>query len=289
VTTRTPFAMVPLWVYRHPNVTATMTQVYLALAARAERGDGRRVPRGVKWVMEDTGLGKTSVYDALATLRAVGAVTERAGSMFLPLDEPGDNPAAPPGRSAPAEEPSASAETGSAPAERSFSSREPTSREPQKEPPAATAAPLPAIVEESEHLPAARALCALFAELLEARGEVGARRKATSRSWVVAMEAMLRIDGREPAKVEWAIRWLDAGQDSVAVWWRPNIRSPEKLRLQYVRLAEQHRALRQGAPRAAALHRPGTLPLGDAARQVAAQAPNGAVRSAIPAAAQERP
>ena len=82
---RTPFAMVPLWVYRHPQMTPTTMQVYLALASRSY---DRKVPRGAPWVMRETGLGRSSVYSALATLKEVGAMVEDADGMFLPTDDP---------------------------------------------------------------------------------------------------------------------------------------------------------------------------------------------------------
>jgi len=77
--------MVPLWVYRHPQMTPTTMQVYLALASRSY---DRKVPRGAPWVMRETGLGRSSVYSALATLKEVGAMVEDADGMFLPTDDP---------------------------------------------------------------------------------------------------------------------------------------------------------------------------------------------------------
>lgn len=149
---------------------------------------------------------------------------------------------------------------------------------------------LPAVVESSPHLEDARRLCRLLAESLERRGEVGASRKAETRGWVTAMEALLRIDGRDAGHVERVIAWLDEGRSDVAAFWRANVRSPDKLRARWVQMQEQveRRRAGGGGSRSEVLVAPGAGSLGDAVRRVAAQAPNGALRSeTIPAAAKE--
>lgn len=99
-------------------------------------------------------------------------------------------------------------------------------------------ATLPSVVTESPHRADAERLCAHMASLLEQRGE-RVNGKAQSKSWLVPMEALLRIDGRDPAHVERVLSWLDAGEGDVASFWRPNIRSPEKLRAKWVQMGEQ--------------------------------------------------
>jgi len=155
--TTTPFAMVPLWVYRHDATTPTVMQVYIALASRAY---DRKAPRGVPWIMEETGLGKTSVYSALATLRELGAVVDCTDGIFLPLDDPHrdsattEHPTPPPSSdSATAESPSAHTEPDSATAECTVSLErvlEGSSREPLA---AAPQAPLDDVVAEPSEEP----------------------------------------------------------------------------------------------------------------------------------------
>jgi hypothetical protein len=86
---RTPFAMVPLWVYHHPKVTPTVMQVYLALVAKAAVPPFvRRIPKDIADLMAASDLGRTAVYDALVTLREIDAVMESKGRLLLPIDEP---------------------------------------------------------------------------------------------------------------------------------------------------------------------------------------------------------
>lgn len=106
---RTPFAMVPLWVYDHPEVTSTVLRVYLGLAALAY---DRAAKRTVVEIAERAGLGKTATYDALAILDRVGAVEkEGRDAWFLPLDEPVSDSATAENDSATADESSATAES----------------------------------------------------------------------------------------------------------------------------------------------------------------------------------
>lgn len=94
-------------------------------------------------------------------------------------------------------------------------------------------------VKTSPHLVEAERLCALMAEMLEARG-YHVNGQARSRGWVESMERLLRIDGRRPGEVEWVLRWLDDAADDVAAFWRTNVRSPNKLREKWVVMGEQY-------------------------------------------------
>lgn len=70
------------------------------------------------------------------------------------------------------------------------------------------------------------------------------------RTWNADMEKLLRIDGHAPADVERVLRWLHAGQDPIAEFWRANILSPVKLRSRWGQMKHQyeaHRRRRQGA------------------------------------------
>lgn len=118
--TRSPFAMVPLWVYDHPEVTPTVLHVYISLAAAAHE---RKASRSIPAIMERTDLGKSAVYAALAVLsRAKAAIERKDGSLFLPLDEPdlSDSTTVDPD-SATVENPSAHVESDSTTVESSFS------------------------------------------------------------------------------------------------------------------------------------------------------------------------
>lgn len=113
-------------------------------------------------------------------------------------------------------------------------------------------------------------LCRELHEMLTARGVVsGVPRDPVSRRWVESMDRLLRIDGRTPEQVRGVLRWLNAGRDDVAVFWRPNVLSPDKLRQRWDQMREQHAAARTGRSRsAAALSRPDQPDLGDVVRIV---------------------
>jgi hypothetical protein len=83
-------------------------------------------------------------------------------------------------------------------------------------------------------------LCNLFAELIGARPE--AKRPAVTWAWLGEMERLLKIDQRSPAKVESTIRWLDKAADPVSRFWRPNVRSPRKLRERWDQMADAYQA-----------------------------------------------
>jgi len=118
--------------------------------------------------------------------------------------------------------------------------------------------PLPAVVAGSAHIDDATRLCQLFADQLTERGH---KAKPGSRSWLVDMEALLRIDGRDPTDVARVLRWLDAGTDRTAQFWRTVVLSPAKLRADWVRMGEQYRAARRPAPKASGLNTPDMEPL----------------------------
>lgn len=104
---------------------------------------------------------------------------------------------------------------------------------------------VPAVVAESGHLEPAIRLCELMARQVEDRGYVGVAAKAHHKRWVLAMEKMLRIDGRDPEQVAKVLAWLDRGADEIALFWQSNVLSPDKLRLQWDRMAHQYRNLRR--------------------------------------------
>ena len=70
---RTPFAMVPLWVYDHPDVSPTVMQVYLGLSALTIAD---RFTRPIDELVVRTGYKKSAVYAALRVLERIGAVVD---------------------------------------------------------------------------------------------------------------------------------------------------------------------------------------------------------------------
>lgn len=168
------------------------------------------------------------------------------------------------------------------PAPTSAVEREPDEREPDQRG-SATAAPppsgVPAVVLASEHLEEARQLCRTMAAQLAARGH-RVPPDPCAKAWLVPMEALMRIDGHEPAVVAAALRWLEGGTDRVVSFWRPVILSPANFRQHFVTMREQLAAARTGSssPKSAALHPPGRASLTEAV--TAAQAPR---RSAVEA------
>lgn len=97
--------------------------------------------------------------------------------------------------------------------------------------------------EPSSETVEAERLCHLFADLLGARN--GCTRPSVTKAWVVDMERLLRIDGRTSEAVERTLRWLDAAADDVAAFWRPNVRSPDKLRAKWDQMLEQYETRRK--------------------------------------------
>ncbi len=89
---------------------------------------------------------------------------------------------------------------------------------------------------EADHHPESERLCQLLHDSLDRRGYLV---KPVSDAWLTEMDRIIRIDGREPQRIEGFVNWLDAGQHKVALFWRSNIRSPQKLRQQWDRIREE--------------------------------------------------
>lgn len=92
----------------------------------------------------------------------------------------------------------------------------------------------PRVSHVDEHI---EELCNMLANSIEGRGS---KRPTVTEAWRNDMDRLVRIDGRDPVDVAKVIRWLDAGEDDVAAFWRPNIRSAKKLRSQWDRMREQY-------------------------------------------------
>lgn len=149
--TRSLFVQVPVWMIDHPDLTPTALRVYLALGVEALAGDvrARRAPKDVTAIMRGSGLRRSAVYEALAALRAMGAVVERrGGDLFLPLDDPSataDDPTLnlTPTPSVTVDKPSATVESASTVAESESATVDSSSckriREPRERTPAAGA------------------------------------------------------------------------------------------------------------------------------------------------------
>jgi hypothetical protein len=123
----------------------------------------------------------------------------------------------------------------------------------------------PAVVRGSGFLDAACELCVHFAGQVEERGDRRARDRALSRAWVLPMEAILRLDGREPRQVRVVMDWLHAGRDEPSSFWRNNVLAPSTLRSRWDRMAVQYKAARRGKPSrsSAVLQPPGAPRLAD--------------------------
>jgi hypothetical protein len=104
---------------------------------------------------------------------------------------------------------------------------------------------VPEVVAESPHLESAVRLCELMARHVEERGVVGTLSKAHSKSWVLAMEKLLRLDGRTPEQVAKVLCWLDRGADDVSDFWQANVLCPSKLRLRWATMELQYVRLRR--------------------------------------------
>ena len=95
----------------------------------------------------------------------------------------------------------------------------------------------PPVEVSCQALPDAVRLSELFADLISERG---AKRPTVSKAWIGEMDRLLRIDGREACEIEKVLKWLSNGTDSVAQFWRPNVRSPQKLRERWDQMREQY-------------------------------------------------
>ena len=94
------------------------------------------------------------------------------------------------------------------------------------------------LVFDSDATPEAR-LCHLLADAIEADG---GRRPTITEAWVTDMERLIRLDERTPEQIAAVIRWLATGKDQTALFWRPNIRSPKKLREKWDQMAAQYKS-----------------------------------------------
>jgi hypothetical protein len=103
------------------------------------------------------------------------------------------------------------------------------SLEPSKRKPSEQKPPASAIAGDVERL------CSLFADLTERRTDPEGKRKrakyAVTEQWRTEMRRLIEIDGRSPAEIEAAIRWIDDHD-----FWSRNILSVPKLRSQYDRI-----------------------------------------------------
>lgn len=88
-----------------------------------------------------------------------------------------------------------------------------------------------------EQRPAAM-LCNHLADAIALDG----KRPTVTKAWVVEMQRIIDLDHHPADEVLRVINWLANGQDGVAVFWRPNIRSPQKLRQKWDQMAGQFRA-----------------------------------------------
>lgn len=141
-----------------------------------------------------------------------------------------------------------------------------TERATTEERDAAVAAPtrstsweIPKVALDGGHLDDAIALCMKFAGQLSERGYVkpeAVTSTACSKRWVLDMEQLLRLDGRDPGQVRRVLDWLHAGTDEVASFWRTNVRSPAKLREKWAVMAEQYERQRRPKGKAAVLGTP---------------------------------
>lgn len=91
------------------------------------------------------------------------------------------------------------------------------------------------------HLDDAIKLCEGFAISLRERAMRCPDGAEYTKAWIEPMDALLRLDGRDPETVARTIVWLHAGRDDVSAFWRTVVLSPLKLRLQWDKMAAQYR------------------------------------------------
>lgn len=89
-------------------------------------------------------------------------------------------------------------------------------------------------------------LCNLMADQIESRG---AKRPTITKAWLIDMERLMRLDGRNPVQIERVIRWLYSDADAIAQFWSPNVRSPATLRAKWDQMAEQYNRRIQSKPK----------------------------------------
>jgi hypothetical protein len=100
------------------------------------------------------------------------------------------------------------------------------------------------VVRDDDAPPAEGYLCDLLADAIEKQG---GKRPTVGASWLTDMERMIRIDKRTPAEIERCIYWLTSETDDIAIFWAPNIRSPEKLRSKFDQMRAQSAASKKKA------------------------------------------
>lgn len=78
--------MVPLWVYEDVGRDCSTLRVYLTILTRNLKD--RNAPRRLDWLISTSGVSRSTVYEALASLRETGALVETDDEWTLPLDRP---------------------------------------------------------------------------------------------------------------------------------------------------------------------------------------------------------
>ena len=81
----------------------------------------------------------------------------------------------------------------------------------------------------------AETIAVVFADYLTANPP-GSKRPKVSKAWLLELERMLRIDGRDPEVVRRCLRWIFEGGGS---FWIANCRSPKSLRDKFDTLVAQ--------------------------------------------------
>lgn len=247
---------VHIQVVKDDRLGANELAVYLGLAVHSELTSGESYP-SKSTLGRYANLSERAVYNALTKLEKAGylTVTQRPGMASIyrllappPLGQPRHEVPPPGPTPAPgATHPGTTCQTTPAPgAEELIPGNKNHERDNESRvADGAPDAPLPGL-DPPDH---ARALCDLFADSLGRRG----KRPSVTAAWLTDMDLLLRVDGREPDKVRAVITWLESGGDDVASFWRPNIRSPRKLRSKWDQMQEQYqRARAASAPRPAA-------------------------------------
>lgn len=229
----THFAMIPAWVVAHPAVRGHLamigTYVAVRIAAHEQPDHDWRSERELAvYLGEIIGQSGEGVRKNLRDLRKAKVVLGDAGRLVLPSDphigdasgdenpQSGDNL------------PQSGDNLPPVPSYRDLENAEKTRG---------------SVGTHSD----ARRLAEMLAHSLGNRE--GAKRPTVTAQWVTDMDHLLRLDGRTAKEVEGVIRWLERGADDVAAFWRPNVRSPRKLRARWDQMAEAYAAQRKKARR----------------------------------------
>jgi hypothetical protein len=215
--TSTPFVQIPLWVLDEIGSDCATLRVYVTILRR--NVTDRRAPRNLKWLIDESTLSRSTVYDALARLRDHAIVVETDDEWWLPTDPP----------------PSDQAESSS---DRADNLSE-TSDDPSDLTDDASLTRDPENPGDTSDASDVVRLANLLADLIE---QNGSRRPTVTKSWTTEIDRMIRLDERSPEMIEKAIRWCQ--QDP---FWRANIMSPLKLRKQFDRIRLQSIEQKRGA------------------------------------------